>query len=61
MSRVSDNYWDKIPEWDSSAPEKSFIITADEFSGRIPVTKIEDWHEFTNVLESDFLINLIYN
>lgn len=54
MSRVSDNYWDKIPEWDSSAPEKSFIITADEFSGRIPVTKIEDWHEFTNVLESDF-------
>jgi len=54
MSRISDNYWDKIPEWDSSAPERSFIITADEFSGRIPVTKIEDWHEFTNVLESNF-------
>lgn len=54
MSKIPDNYWDKIPKWESTLPKQSFVITADEFSGRIPVTRIDDWHDFTNLLESDF-------
>ncbi|HAV1656898.1 FRG domain-containing protein [Enterobacter hormaechei] len=54
MSKIPDNYWDKIPKWNSDLPQQSFVITADEFSGRIPVTRLDDWHDFTHLLESDF-------
>ncbi|SFT95063.1 protein of unknown function [Kosakonia arachidis] len=54
MSKIPDNYWNKIPKWESTLPKQSFVITADKFSGRIPVTRIDDWHDFTNLLESDF-------
>ncbi|HAT7642885.1 TPA: FRG domain-containing protein, partial [Enterobacter asburiae] len=54
MSQLPDNYWEKIPKWNSDLPKRSFVITADKFSGRIPVTRIDDWHDFTHLLESEF-------
>ncbi|WAT07378.1 FRG domain-containing protein [Rouxiella badensis] len=53
MNNIPENYWDKIPKWDGHNPHKSFTITADNFSGRIPVTRLEDWHEFTHLLENE--------
>jgi len=53
MNNIPENYWDKIPKWDDRNPHKSFTITADNFSGRIPVTRLEDWHEFTHLLENE--------
>ena len=54
MNQLPDNYWEKIPKWNSDLPKRSFVITADKFSGRIPVTRIDDWHDFTHLLESEF-------
>ncbi|WP_372985496.1 FRG domain-containing protein [Marinobacter sp.] len=58
------NYWKKIPIWNQELPEQSFEITSDEISGRIPVTRIEDWREFSAILESAFFnrsgVQLIY-
>lgn len=47
-------YWEKIPKWNNTNPQKSFDITADDFSGRIPVTRLEHWRDFSSLLESDF-------
>lgn len=44
----------KIPVWNSEHPEKSFDILPEQPSGRIPVTKIEHWRDFTSLLESPF-------
>ncbi|HCU66954.1 MAG TPA: hypothetical protein DF774_14455 [Rheinheimera sp.] len=44
----------KIPVWNSEYPEKSFDILPEQPSGRIPVTKIEHWRDFTSLLESPF-------
>lgn len=49
-----ENYWDKIPIWNSDNPKASFNVLADEFSGRIPVTRLERWKDYTKLLESDF-------
>jgi len=54
MSKITDTYWDKIPVWNSKDYKKSFEVLADEFSGRIPVTRLEKWSDFTTLLESDF-------
>ncbi|HCE2446406.1 TPA: FRG domain-containing protein [Vibrio parahaemolyticus] len=51
---TSTSYWDKIPLWNSEDPEYSFEITSDAFSGRIPVTRLEHWRDFSSVLESPF-------
>ncbi|MCU8287705.1 FRG domain-containing protein [Vibrio vulnificus] len=51
---TSTSYWEKIPEWDSENPEQSFDITSDAFSGRIPVTRLEHWREFSSLLENPF-------
>lgn len=48
------SYWEKIPLWNNDTPQQSFDITADEFSGRIPVTRLEHWRDFSSLLESDF-------
>ncbi len=50
----NENYWEKIPIWNSDNPEKSFEITSDVISGRIPVTRIEHWHQYSELLESRF-------
>ncbi|ODN67162.1 FRG domain-containing protein [Methylophaga muralis] len=46
--------WEKVPVWNSQNPEESFDILSDEFSGRIPVTRIESWQSFVELLESPF-------
>lgn len=51
---TSTSYWEKIPLWNNDNPEKSFDITSDAFSGRIPVTRIEHWRNFSSLLESPF-------
>ncbi|MBN2007813.1 FRG domain-containing protein [candidate division KSB1 bacterium] len=47
-----ERYFKGIPTW--SNDDQRFVIMTDEWSGRIPVTKLEHWREFTNLLESDF-------
>lgn len=44
----------KIPVWNSEIPERSFDILPEQPSGRIPVTRIEHWREFSSLLESSF-------
>lgn len=52
---MSDEFnWEKVPTWQSNSPQKSFDILSDEFSGRIPATKIESWKDFVELLESPF-------
>lgn len=50
----STSYWEKIPLWNNDSPESSFDITADQISGRIPVTRLEHWRDFSALLESPF-------
>lgn len=48
-----DNYdFDKIPLWLNASP--TFDVLSDEVNGRIPVTRLERWQDFTELLESDF-------
>lgn len=48
-----DNYdFEKIPLWSNENP--NFDVMVDEVSGRIPVTRLEHWKDFTELLESDF-------
>ena len=48
-----DNYdFEKIPLWSNDKP--AFDILADEVNGRIPVTRIEHWRDFSTLLESPF-------
>ena len=48
------DYFSKIPIWDANGKTKRFEVMADELSGRIPVTRLESWRDFTQLLESDF-------
>lgn len=50
----SSDYFEKIPLWNADGRSKRFEVMADELSGRIPVTRLESWRDFTNLLESDF-------
>lgn len=50
----SSDYFEKIPLWNAEGNSKRFEVMADELSGRIPVTRLESWRDFTNLLESDF-------
>lgn len=53
MNQVPPN-WEKIPVFNKESPEKSFVITADSRSERIPATRIEHWKHFADLLESPF-------
>lgn len=44
-----------IPLWNADNPKESFVIRSDNVSGRIPVTRIDNWRDFTALLEHDFL------
>lgn len=46
--------FEKIPVWNSEAPEQSFEIMSDSANGRIPVTRIERWQDLSELLESPF-------
>lgn len=50
----SNDYFEKIPLWNDDGSSKRFEIMADALSGRIPVTRLESWREFTQLLESNF-------
>jgi hypothetical protein len=48
-----DNYdFEKIPLWSNDKPV--FEVLADDINGRIPVTRLEHWREFSELLESNF-------
>ena len=46
------DYFERIPVWGTG--EKCFEVMADERSGRIPVTRLESWRNYTELLESPF-------
>lgn len=48
------DYFEQIPLWSTAGPTKRFEIMADGLSGRIPVTRLKSWRDFTNLLESEF-------
>jgi len=48
----STDYFEQIPVWKDS--QKCFEVMADERSGRIPVTRLESWRDYTELLESSF-------
>ncbi|MDD2925782.1 FRG domain-containing protein [Rhodoferax sp.] len=50
----SSDYFEQIPQWTADGSIKRFEIMADAVSGRIPVTRLESWRDFTDLLESDF-------
>ena len=50
----TNDYFEKIPLWQANETAKRFEVMADELSGRIPVTRLESWRAFTDLLESDF-------
>lgn len=50
----SSDYFEQIPQWTADGSTKRFEIMADAVSGRIPVTRLESWRDFTDLLESDF-------
>lgn len=51
---VGTTYFEKIPLWSTSSVTTRFEIMADEISGRIPVTRLESWRNFADLLEDDF-------
>lgn len=50
----SSDYFEKIPLWNADGSTKRFEVMVDDLSGRIPVTRLESWRDFTNLLESNF-------
>lgn len=48
----STDYFEQIPLWESG--QRCFEVMADERSGRIPVTRLESWRDYTELLESNF-------
>jgi hypothetical protein len=49
---MDNDYFEKIPYWSNNKP--AFDILADDINGRIPVTRLEHWREFSELLESNF-------
>jgi len=52
------DYFEQIPLWTADGSLKRFEVMADAVSGRIPVTRLESWRDFTSLLESDFFNRL---
>ena len=46
------DYFEFIPKWSNAG--KCFEVLSDDISGRIPVTRLESWREFSGILESKF-------
>ncbi|HEJ5055351.1 FRG domain-containing protein [Pseudomonas aeruginosa] len=49
-------YFERIPVWNDGW--KCFESMADKHSGRIPVTRLESWRDYTELLESPFFNRL---
>lgn len=54
MNEYKKSDWEKIPIWDKDSPKDNFIQMKDQFNGRIPVTRLEHWRDFTPFLETEF-------
>ncbi len=54
MTQYEQHDWDRIPVWNKESLKDSFILMNDQINGRIPVTKLEHWNQFTSFLETDF-------
>ncbi|WP_313446553.1 FRG domain-containing protein [Stenotrophomonas indicatrix] len=50
--KQSTDYFERIPVWRDG--QKCFEVMADERSGRIPVTRLESWRDYADLLESSF-------
>lgn len=48
---MDESYFESIPRWNDMP---RFAVMADKLSGRIPVTRIENWRELFSLLENDF-------
>jgi len=53
-SLQSSDCFEKIPLWTANGAARRFEVMSDEFSGRIPVTRLESWRQFTDLLEDHF-------
>ncbi|MCS6245240.1 MAG: FRG domain-containing protein [Opitutus sp.] len=57
-------YFNKGPLWAKELPNNRFEVFADATSGRIPATRIENWREFTSLIEDPFFnrsgVHLVY-
>ena len=49
---MEGKYFEEIPNWRTSSAR--FVVMADSISGRFPVTRLNDWREFANLLEDNF-------
>lgn len=49
---VEDTYFEKVPDW--NAGDTRFTVMADKVSGRIPVTRLDNWRQFAGLLEDGF-------
>lgn len=47
-------YFAKIPRWGVPSAKDRFEVMSDSISGRIPVTRLESWREFTGLVEDAF-------
>lgn len=45
---------ERIPLWNNKKLKQSFEVVSDQISGRIPVTRLEHWRDFPDLLESSF-------
>ncbi|MBW7895186.1 MAG: FRG domain-containing protein [Opitutaceae bacterium] len=50
----STDYFERVPLWKNSSGGKRVEVMADSISGRIPVTRLESWKDFTALLEDPF-------
>lgn len=44
----------RVPYWNKDGQTKRFEVMNDKFSGRIPVTRLDSWRDFANLLECPF-------
>lgn len=51
---AASDYFSQIPLWNADGKTKCFEVMSDEVSARIPVTRLDSWRDFTQLLESDF-------
>lgn len=51
---LSKYNFEKVPLWNPDDTEESFEILSDPINGRIPVTRIEHWRNFTDLLDHSF-------
>lgn len=54
INEKSGDDFEKIPLWNTDGTIERFRIMVETLGERIPVTRLESWRDFTDLLESDF-------